>query len=355
MAITTFGTSTSIGAGGMTGSLALPYYTPFLRENLYPSLYYRQLGTLITIPRGHGSKVRSSRWMTPFVISKGNATLTGGKGGYMLTAVGTLTETTVITPYALCANNITGQITGWGGARGYTDRTVIMSMANFIEGALESLSRELAFRMDNFVRRNISASALKIMPVNTVGVKAVTNSAGLATTLHSKNLARLAPYMRANGVPPWDDGAYVGVTHDLSVYDIFADISATGYVTIARYNDARRIYRGEIGEFYGVRLLLNNTNRLISVPGTGCLSTVTGLSGGTTGSNLYVFGPDAFYNLELESGGVEVWHQPLGSAGADDPIGQYGSVGVKVYYGVMPSPTADQRLIRMPHAISLQY
>jgi hypothetical protein len=44
--------------GGTGGHVIPPYYADFLRENLYPSLYFRQLGTLITIPRGTGDKVK---------------------------------------------------------------------------------------------------------------------------------------------------------------------------------------------------------------------------------------------------------------------------------------------------------
>ena len=101
--------STAIGANSMTGSLALPYYADFLRGNLYPSLYFRQMGTLITIPKGHGDKVRSSRWVTPVKISNGNAQLTGGRAGLAITAVVKHAEATAITPYTLCADNITGQ------------------------------------------------------------------------------------------------------------------------------------------------------------------------------------------------------------------------------------------------------
>jgi N4-gp56 family major capsid protein len=259
-----------------------------------------------------------------------------------------------ITLFGLCAQDITGRVTGWAGGRGYTDKTVIVSMANFTEGALESLSRELAFRLDRYIRTKISGNAFTQYAVSRAGVAPATNSVKPSALLFGKNVARLRPLMGANDVPTWDDGTYVGIAHELAAYDMFNDLSATGFTTTARYNDARMIYRGEVGEFYGIRWLLSNASvrRLYG----GAASATNGLSGGVTGSNAYIFGPDGFYNLELETGGVEVIHQPLGSSGAvSDAAAQLGSIAVKVFFGVLPAPSADRRIMRFVHSTSLHY
>lgn len=334
--------TTSTLLGGPGSSVIPPYYADFLRENLYPSLYFRQLGTKVTVPRGYGDKVKIPRWQTPIKTTSSQAAITGSHSA----VTRNVTEGSAITPKTLCAENITGQTIQFAGARGYSDKVVLVTRANYAEGALESLGRELAFRVDDYTMGSISGNAwLRIAAGGT--------KAGTANVLAGKELARIAPHLDAYNVPRWDDNTFVGVAHPLAQYDIYKDISATGFVSVARYGDVSKIYRGEIGQMYGVRLLLSNAITLYS-GATGSASGTQGLSGGATGTHIWVFAPDAFYSIELEDGGVEVIHQPPGSSGAvDDPAAQIGSIAVKMHYGVASAPSKDKRLMKFAHGIGL--
>jgi N4-gp56 family major capsid protein len=323
-----------------------PYYADFLRDNLYPNLYFRQLGTMVTVPRGYGDQIRIPRWQTPVVINAQQSSISGH-----LSAISARAEGGGITPQQLCAESITGAVVQFAGARGYSDKLIIVTKANFIEGALESLARELAFRLDTHTRVGVTAAATLRSVGNQQSVSGVTTG----DVLRGKEIARIAPDMDSSNVPRWEDESYVGVGHPLLQYDLFTDISAQGFLLTARYNDAGRIYRGEVGRMYGIRFLLSNAVPLFR-GATGSTSGVDGLSGGITGSNLYVFAPDAFYSIELEDGGVEVIHHPPGSSGSvSDPANQIGSIAVKVFYGVAHAPSGDQRLVRFAHALGLQF
>lgn len=332
-----------------TSHVVPPYYADFLREQLYPSLYFRQLGTLVTIPRANGEKVRIPRWQTPIKTTSGNTVLSTGAGKGALTAITEdVSEGTIITPGILCAESITGAVKQFAGARRYTDKLVIITKANFLEGALESLAREMAFRIDRFTRKNISANSFLVKAAGATKV-------GTAQGLFGKEVARMAPYLDAANVPRWEDETFVAVGNPLLQYDLYRDISATGFVSVARYGDASRIYRGEVGQMYGIRWLLSTAVN-VTRGATGSASATTGLSGSTTGTNSYVFAPDAFYSLELEDGGVEVFHMPPGSGGSvGDPAAQIGSVSMKLWYGVTPAPSTDSRLMRFAHGINLFY
>jgi len=257
-------------------------------------------------------------------------------------------EGALIDVQVLSATDITGQVVQFAGGRGYTDKLIIVTRANYLEGALESLARELAFKFDRYTRKNISANAT---------LRSAGGADGATTTeaLFGKQVAKFRPYLDSNNVPAWDDEMFVSVCNPLVQYDIFRDISATGFVPVARYNDAIKIYRGEIGAMYGVRFLLSN-----AIPVTrGAASTASntiGLSGGSTGSAAWVFAPDAFYSIELEDGGLEVIHHPPGSGGAvGDAANQRGSIAVKAFYGVVAAPAADQRLMLFGHGIGLNF
>jgi N4-gp56 family major capsid protein len=325
-----------------------PFYADFLRENLYTSLYWRQLGTLVTIPKGHGTKARISNW-SPTILPR-----SAGMSATALTAISSWPEGTIAVTKEISAASITGYITSYEGAVGYTQKNLMVSMANVTEGALETLGRELAWRIDSYHRRQCSGNAWSVQALCAVGTGAAPAAGALTQMcrLHSKTLAMVGPKFGTLGVPRWADGTYVGIAHEVAQYDMMMDTSAHGYVPIARYNDARKIYRGEIGEFYGVRWLLSPTSVLRHM-GVGSLSATTGISAGVTGSNAFVFSPDSFYCLELENGGVEVINQPLGSAGIADP--KLGSIGVNVYFGTIPTPSADKRMMKLNHACSLNF
>ena len=229
---------TSAGVGGSGGHVTPPYYSDFLRENLYPSLHFRQLGTQVTIPRGYGDKVKIPRWASPVTNSSGGAQLSSG--GAVTAVVFNFAEASAGNLGVLCAENITGQVKRFVGGRGYTDQMIIVTKANYLEGALESLGRELAYKFDRFTRQSITASAT----LRFAGAAA--SGKGLSTDyLQGKAIAKLRPYMDSANAPAWDDESFVAVCHPLAQYDIFRDPSATGFVPIVRYNDATRAYRGE--------------------------------------------------------------------------------------------------------------
>lgn len=331
-----------------TSHVIPPYYADFLREQLYPSLYFRQLGTLVTIPRANGEKVRIPRWQTPIVTKNGITQISAGSLAIQLTAISARSEGNIITPGVLCAESITGSVKQFAGGRRYTDKLVIITKANFLEGALESLAREMAFRIDASTKAGISANSFL---VRAGGSTKVASTDGL----FGKNVARIAPYMDAANVPRWEDETFVGVTNPLAQFDMYRDVSATGFVSVARYGNPERIYRGEVGQMYGIRWLLS-TSISVTRGATGSASATTGLSGSATGCNAYIFAPDAFYSLELEDGGVEVFHMPPGSGGSTgDPAAQVGSVSMKLWYGVLPAPSGDKRLMRFAHGINLGY
>lgn len=330
----------------VSGSKIFPvYFADFLRSNLYSSLFFRQLGTKVTIPRSMGDSVKIPRWKSGFKTVTGRTTISSGRQ-HSAVSISSERYSLGFTPYGLCAESISGSVTQFAGARGYNDKLVIVAYADFMEGALESLAKELAWRMDGYTRQNISAHSQVVTVVGGTTLKAHT-----ADVLTGKTVAKIAPIFDAQNIPRWDDDTHVAIGHPLIQYDIYRDISANGWLNVAQYGDPERIYRGEIGQMYGVRFLVSGSLP-ISV-GANATSATFGVSVNATGSNLYALAPDAFYALELEDGGVEVIHHELGSAGSYDPVNTVGTIGTKVFYGVLPAPAADYRILRIPHGLGL--
>jgi N4-gp56 family major capsid protein len=300
----------------------------------------------VTVPQGHGDGVKIPRWFAPYRHdSTGRTSAIAARSAVSQKS----NEASAVTPIALSADVITGAVALFDGAIGYSDKAVIVSYANIIEGAIENLVRELALDIDTYTRNTISGSAT----VKSTASSPTTAVTSAGNVLNGQQIAKIPVFLDSFGVPRWDDETFVAVCHPRVQHDIYTDISSTGFVSIAQYGRPDDIYRGEIGRMYGVRLLLSN-----NVPvylGGGSASATILLSTSTTGSHAWCFSPDAFYSLELAQGGVQVIHHPPGSAGSDDPTNTKGSVGIKVYYGAVGQPSADKRLLRFACRLGLSF
>jgi N4-gp56 family major capsid protein len=335
------GTLSTVGAAG---SNMVPFFwSDFLRENLFPNMYFRSLGTKVVVPQGYGNTIKIPRWHTQV---RPHATLVGYTAVSSTAVVAAMTEgAAVAVTNNLPPESISGFITGWAGAYGYSDRVVLVSMADYVAGAVKELGRQLAGKIDEYTRAKISASAF--LRTHAASNKALT----ISTVLKGTNLCTLGPAFEARNVPTWEDNSYVAMINPVAKIDIFKDISSNGYIPIHTYQNSQMIYRGELGSMYGVRFI--STTQIPRIVGTAGTSATNYISPGATGSNMYVFAPDSFYAAEQAQGGFEVIHHPPGSAGALDSANTFGSIAVKAYYGVVPAPTTDYRLMRYAHGCSV--
>jgi hypothetical protein len=70
-----------------------------------------------------------------------------------------------------------------------------------------------------------------------------------------------------------------------------------------------------------------------------------GMSAQNSGHQAFVMAPGAVGAVDLATARLKTYIKPLGSAGADDPIDQKMTVGVKFYFTAVRMDTAN-RLIR---------
>ena len=333
---------------GPVGSNMVPnFWADFLRDQLFPQLYFRQLGTKVVVPPGYGNTIKIPRWKTAIKQSATWAGTTDLSGA--LTAVGYMNETAMgSNTNTLSPESISGFITAWDGYYQYSDRSVLVSYTDYVKGAVKELGRQLAVRLDNFTRDRITAAGF----IRTTGGVIGTAKTRSTNALQGKYVAKIAPTMEGYNVPAWDDETYVAVINPFAKYDMFADVSSNSFVAVHQYGDPSMAYRGEIGSMFGTRFL--TTTAVPKFAGTGSTSGTNGLSPGVTGAYAWVFAPDAFYVAEHAQGGFDVIHHPPGSSGAlQDPTNKIGSVGIKAYYGVIPNASTDKRLMRLSHGLGL--
>jgi len=254
MAITT---STSAGGlGGPGGPLIPKFYADFMRDRLWSSLYFRQLGTEVTVPRGYET-VKIPRWKSPYFIrsSYPNPSAT------TYATVTTVHESASITTGLISAESISGDVSIFVGAIAYTEKSVLVSHASLTDGATENLVKDLVWKLDTHTRTQISS-------VGSSNETGSTNANGHVTStdyIDGASVAKIGPLMDSYNVPRWEDETFVCVVHPLAMYDLMTDTAATGFLDVAKYTDPGPIYRGEVGRLYGIRFVQTNNLPIVAI------------------------------------------------------------------------------------------
>lgn len=338
-------TPTTVGNQG--GPVIKPFYSDWMRANLYPTVHMRQLGKRVEVPDGYGLEVTIPRWGSPITNTNGVTGLASGTDTDATIAERTLvSDTSTVTPKTMDAASLKGEFTGFEGARGYTDMTQVLTYADWIQGANESLLAEMAVVLDDYILAEIDGNT----PVTYGALDG--NDIASTDVFDSSYAASFLPRMAGKNVPLWDDGSLRVVTNPLVLYDIFQGTGPADWVTVKRYNDASDIYRGEVGMWYGNRFLVStNIPTIVGTAGA------DGITSGLSVFPMYVCAPESFYTIERGGqDGVQVIHHPPGSGGATgDPTNKFGTLSVKVLFGAKAAPAAEHRIFKQLVAFSLDY
>lgn len=138
-------------------------------------------------------------------------------------------------------------------------------------------------------------------------------------------------------------GRYVAIVHPDARFDFMGNsdaVNAYQYAAGAVGKDAA-LFTGELWDWMGVRFDITTQAKVFS-------------SAGLSGANVYatlVFGQDAYGATKFDAQGMAIIVKPLGSAGANDPLNQFATVGWKASWG---GGILDQnRLVRIEHVTSI--
>lgn len=118
--------------------------------------------------------------------------------------------------------------------------------------------------------------------------------------LDACNIRLMVQTLELAKTPVFKDGFYIGKTDPISKYKLLGDST---WVNSKTYSDVQKLYKGEMGELYQVRWLLN---RDVS-SGTEAASTA---SSGVTRYYTYVHGDNAFGVYDLETNKPQLFILP---------------------------------------------
>lgn len=295
------------------------YYDRLLLDNLYPDLYLYQFAEKRKIPANSGATILFNRWVK-------------------LAAAGSVTEGTAITTSGMSATIVSATIKGYAIAARHSDFVVMTAISDTIAGAVQEVSKSLALSIDNTIRTTLSVAGVGTM-VRASGT--ASGSIVAANRVTAKDILRCLRTLNAANAKTFPDGFYAAILHPYQIWDIQSDTTTGGWIDVNKYasNDTvSNLYRGEVGQMYGIRVVRSSNVKALFGAG--------GISGSVSGFQGYVCGPGAYGVVELDEGSARVFVKQLGSGGTSDPVNQLATIGAKVYFATAKLDTTN-RFIRL--------
>jgi N4-gp56 family major capsid protein len=308
------------------------YWDRVLGDNLRPNLYMYDLGEIRKLPANFGTTIKIPR------TRKGGTTAARD----VIWQVSNTAEGTATATCGLSAELVSGTLQKFRGAYKHSDVIVMTALSDVIQLSVEDISFDLARKMDTHIRVATSAAGL------VMGTNGETAFAGPATraklsTVFATDLWKPTDLVRAEVIlESRDNPRYPGtnkyalVIHPRHKYDIITSTSTTfaGWVDVNKYNNAEKIFNGEIGSLYGFKVI-SSTNMKVS---SGMLSQQ--LAAATSYAVALALAPRAYYVTELSEMSARTYVKQLGSAGAADPTNDFCTVGAKVYFTAISGGSA---------------
>lgn len=232
---------------------------------------------------------------------------------------------------SITATNVSVVLAEYGGSYKISKFLSLTSIDGNNREKISLAGQWMGEKLNRIVRTELENGTALI--ANAAAASAVATS----DTLDAMDLARVVTNMEINKAMPYDDGFYMGKFAPRTKYDLMKD---TTWINAKTYSDVKQLYKGEMGELYQVRCLLNvdaNTSA-----GTGAASTVTMYHN-------YIHGKEAFGTYDL-SGDQPKMYILANQIDSYNPTGRFsivswaGSYGVKVlnssWLYVLKAPTS---------------
>lgn len=193
-------------------------------------LVHDQFGQKVSVPKG---KTKTISWDRLSPLPKATAPLTEG-----------------VTPKGSSINitRISAQPVQYGNYVSYTDSFDFFKHDPSPEVLKmnELLARNAAETLDDITKEVLATGT------NVLYAGGVSSRAALTSGLTVTDIRKAVNQLKRNKAVPFDDGYYVAIVHPDVTFDIQSD---ENWKKPHEYTDSKHIYKGEIGELYGVRFV----------------------------------------------------------------------------------------------------
>lgn len=300
------------------------FYNKVFMKNLVGKLVHAQFGQNETYPKHNGGIV-NVRGLSPYP-----------------TATTPLTEGVTPKGNQMNFHYVEIPVNQYGAYTPITDFASFASRDDVQVHDAEELSSQAGRTLEEIDAEALNAGTSVIYAPAVASDGTVTEVSSRASITSLSKLSvdvifRALNYLEVQKAEPIGD-SFVAIVHPNTKYDLMRD---KDFVSVTKYADAQRIFKGEIGMIGNIRFVVSTYAKVFK-------------NAGSSNTNVYstlVFGKDAYKVLEIEGEGMKTIIKPLGSAGAADPLEQRATQGWKTTHGI--GITGQTRMVRVESASSL--
>lgn len=312
---------------------AKQFYDRALLIRALPNMYLPKIGETRSYPKNAGNtfslrRINSlaSASATPFVISP---------------------EGVTPPPSTLSMTEITGTWTQYGNYVQITDSLDLFGIDKIITEATDVLGENGGQVVEEVIKAELANGTNVVFATGSArnqqaAANPITNAV-VRRAVRTLASADAKPFYAGEG-ENGQGGLYIGYIHPRQWFDLLGD---TAVLNTFQYSDPEKMYKLNIPIFGQVAWIV--TNRAPLFAGAG--------SSGADVYGAYIFGKQAFINPMVGSmstkapkGVLETVVQPIGSAGASDPLGQRGTIGWKAF--MAPKIANNNFIVRIESGVS---
>lgn len=274
------------------------YYVKKLLSTLQPRLQLYKLGKKTSLPKGFGTQVK---WLIYNKIASSTTPLSEGVVGSEI---------------GFTTSNVTASIAQYGQYAKVSDLLEMTAIDPVIDSLSELFGRAGAETVEDLIIAELNSSLTAQFVNGAANVDALT----AADVITMKEFLYGMISLKQNFVGPHELGSYMAILHPASEYDIMTETNVGGWLDINSYAgmDKDSILKGEIGKAFGIRFATSDK------------MTAANNSGSVNIKSNFLIGEECFGVVDLAGKNVDMVIKPLGSAGAADPLNQFGTVGYKI-------------------------
>lgn len=272
-------------------------------------------------------------------LEKGNHVYTLNVPNRTVTTIAqsTLTEGTTPNEVSFTYGQVAVICTQYGTYARISDVGDQDSTFNLYEETAYELGRNIAEVADKVIQNELLTNGTYVYYSGGVASRALITS---NTYLKTSDVALAYALLVAKAAPAYDGTNYVGVLHPFIVNDIRTDSTVNGgWTDMVKYSQPEKLLNGEVSMVHNIRILMSQT-----------IGSFLGGVGGTVNILPSYFIGQRAYTV-VESQPMQTIIKSNTEGGAENPLNLYGSVAVKVRFGV--KITKQESLLRIESTTSL--
>jgi N4-gp56 family major capsid protein len=326
-----------IGVGGFLPELQLSAFEKRLLSRFRAGTVYNKWGIQKSIPR-HGGKAIQFRRLESLLGASYAAAYQSG--GAYASGPAILTEGTPGAAIDATWVTVTATINQFGNFIQVTDMAEGQSIDDVVPELTENFSEMMTEALDLFTR-DILCAGTNVQYASTAGARGSLGSGMYLTLAELRKAKRTLTRLNAKPIKS-EGGKYVVIAHPDALYDLEGDSNVvTAWQNAGTRGDANQIFDVAFSDLpFGFRLYVTSLARIFP-------------SLGFSGADAYatmVLGEEAYGTVKLDAMPARIIRKEIGSAGANDPLDQVGTVGWKAAFAAVR--LNENNLIRIEHVTS---